>query len=56
LFPPATPLKEASKKSRGYSNCGSWASVPSQAIADGLRQITPEYAEAWFRLCIESLH
>jgi len=24
LFPPATPLKEASKKSRGYSNCGSW--------------------------------
>jgi hypothetical protein len=25
LFPPATPLKEASKKSRGYSNCGSWA-------------------------------
>jgi transposase len=27
-----------------------------QAIADGLRQITPENANAWFRHCIDGLH
>jgi len=27
-----------------------------EAIADGLRQITPENANAWFRLCTVGLH
>ncbi len=37
LVPPATPLKEASKKSRGYSNCGSWANLQN-VLLRGLRR------------------